>query len=261
MFLVTGPTGSGKSTTIFTILNKINKDGINISTLEDPIEYYIKGVTQSQVRPEIGYTFANGLRSMLRQDPDVVMVGEIRDNETAELAVHAGLTGHFVLSTLHTNDAVGAIPRLIDMGIEPFLLGSTLNTIAAQRLVRRICSHCKTKDKLPPDILSSVREEISKIPQEIIKKALPDFDINKLNFYHGSGCSRCGNSGYSSRMVIAEVIDINDEIKEIIMSGKKNLKNEDVLKSQKFLTIRQDSLIKVLMGLTSMEEIIRVLPE
>jgi type IV pilus assembly protein PilB len=259
MLLVTGPTGSGKSTTLLSILSKINKEGVNISTLEDPVEYFIQGVNQSQVKPEIGYNFSSGLRSLLRQDPDVIMVGEIRDNETAELAVHAGLTGHFVLSTLHTNDAIGAIPRLLDMKVEPFLLGSTLDTVVAQRLVRRICSHCKEEEKMPPDTLSDVKEELSKIAPDTLKELLPNFDINKLTFYKGAGCSRCGNSGYSKRLVVAEVINVNDKIREIIMDEKKVLKIDDIINSQKFTTIMQDGIIKVLKGLTSMEEILRVI--
>lgn len=259
MLLVTGPTGSGKSTTLFSIMNLINKEGINISTLEDPIEYSIKGVNQSQIKPEIGFTFASGLRSILRQDPDIVMVGEIRDNETAELAIHAGLTGHFVLSTLHTNDALGAIPRLLDMGVEPFLLGSTLNTVIAQRLLRRICHHCKKEEKLPEDSYTNIKKDIDSLPEEIIKKFVPEYNKNKLVFYKGEGCSRCGNTGYNGRLVAAEVIDINSSLTDIIIEGKKSIKISDVLASQKFITIKQDSVLKVLMGLTTVEETIRVL--
>ncbi len=259
IFLVTGPTGSGKSTTLFSILTKLNKEDINISTLEDPIEYYVKGVNQSQVKPEIGFTFASGLRSLLRQDPDIIMVGEIRDNETAELAVHAGLTGHFVLSTLHTNDAFGAIPRLLDMKVEPFLLASTLNTVVAQRLVRKICSRCKTEDKLPSELAADIKLEIKKIPIEAINEVLPDFNINKLIFYKGAGCSYCGHSGFTDRVVISEAIDINDKIKDIIMDEKRILKMEDIIASQKFISLKQDSMIKVLLGLTTIKEVLRVL--
>jgi len=259
ILLVTGPTGSGKSTTLFSILKILNKEGVNISTLEDPVEYFIKGINQSQVRPEIGYTFASGLRSLLRQDPDIIMVGEIRDNETAELAIHAGLTGHLVLSTLHTNDALGAIPRLRDMGSELFLLGSTLNTVVAQRLVRKICPHCKVEYKLPADVLADIKKEISQISLDLIKEILPNFDINKLTFYQGKGCSRCGNLGYSGRIAIAEVIDVNDEIRDIIVNKNKVLKIEDIINSQKFITMRQDGIIKVLQGLTTIAEVLRVI--
>ncbi|MFH1662114.1 MAG: GspE/PulE family protein, partial [Candidatus Falkowbacteria bacterium] len=237
MFLITGPTGSGKSTTLFSVLNIINKEGINISTLEDPVEYQIKGVNQSQVRPEVNFTFASGLRSLLRQDPDVIMVGEIRDSETAELAIHAGLTGHFVLSTLHTNDAIGAIPRILDMGVEPFLLSSTLNTILAQRLARKICQHCKVEQKVPEDVLNSIKEEIKKIPIDL-KNCIENFNPGKLIFYIGKGCEYCSNTGYSGRIAISEIIDVNEKIREIIADEKRILKIDDVLNSQKFINMR-----------------------
>lgn len=256
MFLVTGPTGSGKSTTIFSILTKLNQEGVNISTLEDPVEYFIKGVNQSQVRPEIGFTFASGLRSLLRQDPDVIMVGEIRDNETAELAIHAGLTGHFVLSTLHTNDAMGAIPRLLDMKAEPFLLGSTLNLVVAQRLARKVCEHCKEEQVLPPDVVEGIKNELTAIPKAAIEQMMPKFDPKKIKFYKGKGCSRCGLTGYMGRVALAEVLDINNTIREAIMD-RKNLSLEDLVKNQNFITMRQDGIIKVLLGLTTMEEILR----
>lgn len=258
MFLVTGPTGSGKSTTLFSIINRINKEGVNISTLEDPVEYFIQGVNQSQIRPEIGFTFAAGLRTLLRQDPNVVMVGEIRDNETAELAIHAGLTGHFVLSTLHTNDAIGAIPRLIDMKVEPFLLGSTLNTIVAQRLARKICEHCKMEDGLPKETIEGIKEEVRKVPEAVVKRLLPNFDAENPKFYKGKGCPRCGNLGYSGRVSITEVIDINDKLKDLIIEGKR-VKIEDIMASQDFITLKQDGLIKVLSGVTTMEEVLRVI--
>jgi len=257
MFLITGPTGSGKSTTLFSVLTSLNEEGINISTLEDPVEYYVKGVNQSQVRPEIGFTFASGLRSLLRQDPDVIMVGEIRDNETAELGIHASLTGHFVLSTLHTNDAIGAIPRLLDMKVEPFLLGSTLNVIVAQRLARKICEHCKTEQKLPDDIVLEIKKELAVTPAAVIKQMLPNFDINKIKFYRGAGCARCGSTGYTGRVALAEVLDVNDEIKAVIMENKKNITLEDLVRNQNFITMKQDGIIKVLLGLTTMEEVLR----
>lgn len=257
MFLVTGPTGSGKSTTLFSVLTGLNEEGINISTLEDPVEYFVKGVNQSQVRPEIGFTFASGLRSLLRQDPDVIMVGEIRDNETAELGIHASLTGHFVLSTLHTNDALGAIPRLLDMKVEPFLLGSTLNVILAQRLARKICEHCKAEKKLPPEVVDDIKKELAITPSAVIKQMLPDFDIKKVKFYKGRGCARCGSTGYMGRVALAEVLDVNDEIREIIMENKRNITLDDLVKNQNFITMKQDGIIKVLLGLTTMEEVLR----
>ena len=257
MFLITGPTGSGKSTTLFSVLTSLNEEGINISTLEDPIEYYVKGVNQSQVKPEIGFTFASGLRSLLRQDPDVIMVGEIRDNETAELGIHASLTGHFVLSTLHTNDALGAIPRLLDMKAEPFLLGSTLNVILGQRLARKICEHCKTEQKMPDDIIEAVKKDLAVTPTAVIEQMLPGYDMKKIKFYKGAGCARCGSTGYLGRVALAEVLDVNDKIRQVIMDNKKNLTVEDLVKDQDFITMRQDGLIKVLLGLTTMEEILR----
>lgn len=261
MFLITGPTGSGKSTTLFAILNIINTEGMNICTLEDPVEYFVKGVNQSQIRPEIGFSFANGLRSLLRQDPDVVMVGEIRDNETAELAIHAGLTGHFVLSTLHTNDALGAIPRLMDMKVEPFLLGSTLNLVAAQRLARKICPYCKVEDKLPKEIIDDIKLEIKDMPEEIFKEELGGINIDKVVFYKGKGCPRCGNSGYSGRVAVVEAIEVNDQIRSIIMEGVKNLKIEDVKNNQDFTSMKQDGIIKAIKGMTTMEEVLRVIKD
>ncbi|MFH0956132.1 MAG: GspE/PulE family protein [Candidatus Falkowbacteria bacterium] len=259
MFLVTGPTGSGKSTTLFSILTSLNKEGINISTLEDPVEYFVKGVNQTQVRPEIGLTFATGLRSLVRQDPDIVMVGEIRDNETAELGVHASLTGHFVLSTLHTSDALGAIPRLLDMAVEPFLLSSTLNIVLAQRLGRKICEHCKTEYKLPGDIVADIKKELVITPPAAIKEMIPDFDLKKIKFYKGNGCARCGGTGYAGRIALAEVLDVNEGIREIIMNNKANLTLDDLVKNQNFITMKQDGIIKVLLGLTTMEEVLRTI--
>jgi type IV pilus assembly protein PilB len=259
MFLVTGPTGSGKSTTLFSILTGLNKEGVNISTLEDPVEYFIKGVNQSQVRPEIGFTFASGLRSLLRQDPNIIMVGEIRDNETAELGIHASLTGHFVLSTLHTNDALGAIPRLLDMKVEPFLLGSTLNIILAQRLARKICEYCRAEYKLPPDIVEDIKKELTITPPAVVEQMLPNFNLKKIKFYKGKGCARCGLTGYTGRIALVEVLDVNDKIKEIIMDNRVNLTLDDLIKNQNFITMRQDGIIKVLLGLITMEEVLRTI--
>lgn len=258
LILVTGPTGSGKSTTLFSLIERLNKEGVNISTLEDPVEYQIKGVSQSQIRPEIGYTFASGLRSFLRQDPDIIMVGEIRDNETAELSIHAALTGHLVLSTLHTMDSVGAVTRLLDMKVPPFLLGSTLNIVIAQRLVRKICPHCKIEVDITQDFKEEIKEELNRMSFEYIKGIIPDFDINSMKFYKGKGCSQCGNKGYSGRLAIAEVLNLNDRLKSIVMNGK-IISTADVKKNQQFITIKQDGIIKMLMGQTTLEEILRVM--
>ena len=259
IMLVTGPTGSGKSTTIFSIMNIVNREAVNISTLEDPIEYQLQGINQSQIKPDIGYTFASGLRSFLRQDPDIIMVGEIRDKETAELSIHAALTGHLVFSTLHTTDAPGAITRLVDMGVEAFLLGSTLHTIVAQRLTRKICKHCKIETSLPKEYLKDVNEQINLIGVDYLKKIIEGYDPSKLVFYKGKGCARCGNTGYSGRIAINEVLDINDKIKDLILEGRRHLTRKDIDASQKFITVKQDGIIKVLKGVTAMEEVLRVM--
>ncbi len=262
MFLVTGPTGSGKSTTLFSILTRMNKEGINISTLEDPVEYFIKGVNQAQIRPEVGFNFATGLRSILRQDPDIVMVGEIRDNETAELAIHASLTGHFVLSTLHTNNALGAIPRLLDMEVEPFLLGTTLNTIVAQRLARRICDFCRQEEDLNQDIYAELKKTVDAISDDVFMGELKDFDRSNYKVYRGKGCPRCGNTGYSGRIALSEVLNIDEQIEHNIVTEKiKAMTIEDVKKSQKFVSLKEDGMVKILKGLTSYEEVLRVFQE
>jgi len=264
IFLVTGPTGSGKTTTLYAVLNILNQDGVNISTLEDPIEYEIKGINQSQIRPKIGFSFASGLRSLLRQDPNIIMVGEVRDEETAELSIHASLTGHLVLSTLHTNDALGAVFRLLDMKIERFLLSSTLKTVVAQRLARRLCEHCKQPTQLSSDANQEIIDELKKVPENIVKEELPEITtadsiLEKYKIFKAVGCARCENTGYSSRVAIIEVIDINDSLKEMINNGDKNLNLEAIIKSEDFVTIKQDGIIKVLQGLTTMEEVLRVI--
>ncbi|MEK7067564.1 MAG: GspE/PulE family protein [Patescibacteria group bacterium] len=268
LFLVTGPTGSGKSTTLFAAMSILNEEGVNISTLEDPVEYFLDGANQSHIRGEVGFTFATGLRALLRQDPDIIMVGEIRDNETAELAIHAALTGHMVLSTLHTNDAIGTIPRLIDMKVEPFLLASTLNGILAQRLVRRICHFCKTEEEVSQDVRQDILNEVNKIydiVEEKVKQLFTDTILNKEAknklFYKGKGCARCGNTGYQGRISIAEVLDVNDEIKSHISNGKELNHKSEVLRKQKFITVKQDGIIRALQRITSIEEVLRVMSD
>lgn len=255
LFLLTGPTGSGKSTTLFAALSYLNKDDINIATLEDPVEYYIPGVNQSQVRPEVSFTFATGLRALLRQDPDIIMVGEIRDNETAELAIHAGLTGHSVLTTLHTNSAVGAVPRLFDMHVEPFLLASTLNAVVAQRLVRKICDKCKIRTEVPEELKLKVEALLKDAPAEAI---YADIDRSHMKFYKGAGCPNCGQTGYRGRLAIVEAIDINRSLQEIITKGFNRREAEQELIKQHFITMEQDGVLKVLLGLTSIDEVLRV---
>jgi len=258
MILLTGPTGSGKSTTSYAMLKILNKEEKNIITLEDPIEYNIEGLNQSQMRPEIGYTFANGLRSVLRQDPNIILVGEIRDKETAELAVHAALTGHLLFSTLHTNTAVGAIPRLVDMGIEPFLLTSSLRLVASQRLVRRICEKCKKEVKVPEKVANAIVEELKNVSETELKKYKIDLSSGP-KFYHGEGCKECNGTGLKGRIAIYEVVPLNDEMKNIIIEkGANELLLEKEREKVGILTIKQDGLLKVLLGITTIEEIERV---
>lgn len=257
IFLITGPTGSGKSTTLYSILSILNTDQVNIVTMEDPVEYFIPGVNQSQINPDIGLTFASGLRSILRQDPNIVMVGEIRDKETAELAVHAALTGHLVFSTLHTNNAVGAIPRLVDMDIENFLLAASVNMVVAQRLVRKICVKCKEAVEFPEAIASIIRSDIASLPKNI----LAEFDQTKLVGYRGKGCEFCGNTGYKGRLGIFEVLNITPLIQDMII--EKAPTSEIVKQAQLdgMIAIRQDGIIKVLRGETTYEEVVRVTSE
>lgn len=258
IILITGPTGSGKSTTLYAFLQILNREERNIITLEDPVEYFMEGINQSQIRPEIGYNFADGLRSILRQDPNVIMVGEIRDEETGELAIHAALTGHLVLSTLHTNDAIKGLPRLIDMGAEPFLLASSIQALAAQRLVRRICEHCKEEADITPGMLKQMEAARLATPTEELDAY--DLDIKMpLKVYEGKGCELCGNSGYKGRIAIYEVFEVTDEAKVIITD--KNANEHELLKEaarQEMLMMKGDGLLKVLKGITTIAEVERV---
>jgi type II secretory ATPase GspE/PulE/Tfp pilus assembly ATPase PilB-like protein len=254
MFLVTGPTGSGKSTTLYSLLSMLNKPGVNIVTLEDPVEYFMDGVNQAQIRPEINLTFASGLRSILRQDPNIIMVGEIRDKETAELAVNSALTGHLVFSTLHTNSAIGAIPRLIDMGIEPFLLTASLNLLAAQRLVRKICEKCKVQQKASDPIKEYILRELGKLPKEY----LTEYDLKDPQVWVGQGCSNCGNSGYKGRIGIYEVVDISKPIQDLINERKPAVKIEEfAVANEGLILMKQDGIMKALKGYTTVEEVVR----
>ncbi len=260
MFLVTGPTGSGKTTTIYAVLKILNKDKVNIITLEDPIEYSMEGINQSQVKPDIGYTFASGIRSVVRQDPNIIMVGEVRDNETAGLATQAALTGHIVLSTMHTNDALGAIPRLIDMGIEPFLIASSVNLVMAQRLVRKICEYCREPFEISPTVEQDIAKELTGVT-DINLDQYRDTGTGRLKFYHGRGCARCNREGYRGRMSIFEIIEVTDQMKGIITSGCKIDETRAEFKRQGLLDMRKDGYVKVLKGLTTVEEILRVAME
>jgi len=253
MILITGPTGSGKTTTLYSALNILNKEGVNIVSLEDPIEYYIEGVNQSQIRPEIGYTFANGLRHVLRQDPDKIMVGEIRDNETAALAIHAALTGHLVLSTLHTNNALGVIPRLIDMGIDPYLIPPTIVLAVAQRLLRRLCPESRKPMTLSAETKKIVDREI----EEIRKKnpsALKGKNLYK--FYRPEPSEECPE-GTRGRIGIFETLAMTPQLEKIVLEdpSEANIKKE--AERQKMLTMLQDGLLKAMDGLVSLEEVLR----
>ncbi len=256
ILLVTGPTGSGKSTTLYSAISIINTEGVNVVTLEDPVEYQMNGVNQSQVKPYIGYTFASGLRSILRQDPNVIMVGEIRDKETAEMAVQSALTGHLVLSTLHTNDAAGAIPRLIDMGVEPFLIGSSLHTVVAQRLVRKICLNCKKEVKMPEVVYEDIKQEFENIP----KKYKTDLEIKPEDkkMFSGAGCAKCNGTGYKGRFGIFELLPLSEPIQQLAI---KRASSTDILNQalkEGMITMKQDGILKVLRGQTTMEEVYRV---
>ncbi len=257
MLLVTGPTGSGKSTTLYGVLDILNKVGVNIVTLEDPVEYFIPGVNQSQINPEIGLTFASGLRSILRQDPNIIMVGEIRDRETAELAVHSSLTGHLVFSTLHTNDAVGAIPRLVDMGVETFLLTASVNLVMAQRLVRKICESCKQEIPAPYEVREMLQAELADLPSE--EKI--DFDLKTSKIFAGEGCRICASSGYLGRVGIFEVMPLSDKIKKLILNHASTVDLTAQARAEGMIGMKQDGLIKVLKGMTTIEEVMRVTKE
>ncbi|MDP3645657.1 MAG: GspE/PulE family protein [bacterium] len=263
MILTTGPTGSGKSTTLYTLLDIVNTPNVNISTIEDPIEYQMARVNQTQVRPEIGFTFANGLRTLVRQDPDIIMVGEIRDKETASLAINASLTGHLVLSTLHTNSAAGAIARLLDMGVEPFLLVSTLRVIIGQRLVRRLCSEKDTyslsRDEQthlehivePGIVLKALKEE------KAISKDVTWKDISFARSKESTACP----SGYSGRVGIYEVLPVTSTIKELIMKNATGDEIEKQAHSEGMLTMSEDGIFKAAQGITTIEEVLRVITE
>jgi type IV pilus assembly protein PilB len=243
MLLVTGPTGSGKTTTLYSALNYLNKVGINISTAEDPVEYNFQGINQVQVKEDIGLTFASALRSFLRQDPDVIMVGEIRDFETAEIAVKAALTGHLVLSTLHTNDAPGSISRLLNMGVEPFLVSASVILIASQRLVRKVCTSCREEEDIPAAAL--------------VKIGFSEEDAKAIKCYRGKGCPTCNGSGYKGRIALYEVMPLKDEIKELVLEGASadEIKRTAVKLGMK--TLRMSGLNKIKEGITSVEEVMR----
>jgi type IV pilus assembly protein PilB len=243
MVLVTGPTGSGKTTTLYSALSELNKTSENISTAEDPVEFNLPGINQCQMNDSIGLNFAAALRCFLRQDPDIIMVGEIRDFETAEIGVKAALTGHLVLSTLHTNDAPSTVHRLLNMGVEPFLVTASVNAIVAQRLARKICNECKEPFKVPP--------------QSLVDLGVPPDKAAKVTVYKGTGCRNCNDTGYKGRVALYEVMVLNDELKDFILQGVSSveLKREAVRLGMK--TLRQAALTKLLDGVTTIDEVVR----
>lgn len=266
MLLVTGPTGSGKSTSLYAILTILNTKLVNISTIEDPVEYRIVGANQMQVNPKIGLTFALGLRALLRQDPNIIMIGEIRDKETAEEAMHAAMTGHIVLSTLHTNSAAAAPPRIIDIGIEPYLIASTINAIMAQRLVRVICQDCKEVMKIDDATKGALAKQFTfeKLitilnREQILEKEVKSFD--DLEFFHGKGCEKCGNTGYKGRLGIHEILENTVEIQDLIVKRATSQDIQDQAEKQGMILMWEDGFIKAVLGITTIEEILRVTKE
>ncbi len=259
IILVTGPTGSGKTVTLATCLRRLNTSRVNIITLEDPVEIRIEGVNQVQINNAAGLSFASGLRSILRQDPNIIMVGEIRDSETASLAINAALTGHSVLSTLHTNSAAGAVPRMLDMKVEPFLLASTLNVSMAQRLVRKICIACKEEYKAPEAMAQQIKDILKSKEGIVSVKEIADGD--SITLYRGKGCEVCGTTGYKGRVGVYEVMDISEAIVELMLNNKSSGEIERKAVEEGMVTLMQDGVMKTLEGLTTIEEILRVARE
>jgi type II secretory ATPase GspE/PulE/Tfp pilus assembly ATPase PilB-like protein len=252
MILSTGPTGSGKTTTLYALLKLLNERSVTIMTIEDPVEYEIDGINQIQVNKATNLTFADGLRSVVRQDPDIILVGEIRDNETADIAVNSAMTGHLVLSTLHTNDAATSIPRLTDMSIEPFLIASTVNVIIGQRLVRKICTQCRTSEEVSVSSLSNL------LSHDVLSKY---FGSSTTRIYHGKGCRSCNNLGYVGRIGIFEIMEMTDIVKEGITKKLDAGEIQKLAVSEGMITMLEDGINKVKSGITTIEEIMRVTKE
>jgi type IV pilus assembly protein PilB len=266
MLLVTGPTGSGKSTTLYTTLSILNTKSVNISTIEDPVEYRIVGANQMQVNPKIGLTFAMGLRALLRQDPNIIMIGEIRDKETAEEAVHAAMTGHIVFSTLHTNNASSALPRLLDIGVEPYLIASTINAVLAQRLVRVVCKDCKTEIKLDDVVIENFSKQFKLeklVPLFIKLGAIPakTKNLKELIFFKGKGCDKCNHTGYKGRVGIHELLEVTPQVAEMIMEHKSAQEIQDQAEKEGMILMWEDGFLKALGGITTIDEIVRVSKE
>ncbi len=254
IILVTGPTGSGKTNTLYSVLHRLNQVGVNIMTFEDPVEYQMDGLNQSQVRPDIEYDFSVGLRTALRQDPDIIMVGEIRDQETIEIAVRAALTGHLVLSTIHTNSAVSTLTRITDMGVKPFLITSSIRGIISQRLVRRICEFCKEEYRPDATTVKDISGELSGIGEKDLDPAL----MRDMKFYKGKGCDKCNHLGYKGRVAVFEILEMNRSVGELVLKNSPDNELEEQAKKDGMITLKQDGYIKALQGLTSLEEIFRI---
>jgi type IV pilus assembly protein PilB len=260
MVMISGPTGSGKSSTLYAALSSMDRETVNAISLEDPIEYHIEGVSQSQIRNEIGYTFASGLRHVLRQDPDIIMVGEVRDAETAELAVHASLTGHLVFSTIHTNNAVGVVTRLQDMGVPFFLIPSAIVLTVAQRLVSRLCPYCKVKEKAPDNISAIVRQEIEGMSAETRAyfKVKPE---ESYVIWHSPGCDKCARKGILGRIGIFESLSMTTQLKKLVYDKANAIILQEEAARQGMITLRQDGILKALQGIVAVEEVLRVVEE
>lgn len=256
MILTTGPTGSGKTTTLYAFVRKVNAPGIKVVTIEDPIEYHVERITQTQVDTEKGYDFANGLRSILRQDPDVILVGEIRDFETAETAMHAALTGHLVFSTLHTNDAAGTIPRLIDLGVKPNIIAPAINVAMAQRLVRVLCKHCAVRHSPSASEMKEIQAVIDSFPPAARKP-----DLKTVQISAPGACEECNETGYKGRLGAFEAFRVNEKIERMILDNPSEAAIKEAAREQGMLTMRQDGMLKVLRGITSIEELTRVMGE
>lgn len=254
IILVTGPTGSGKTNTLYSVLHRLNQIGVNIMTFEDPVEYQMDGLNQSQMRPEIDYNFSVGLRTALRQDPNIIMVGEIRDQETIEIAVRAALTGHLVLSTIHTNSAVSTLTRITDMGVKPFLITSSIRGIVSQRLVRRICEFCKEQYVPEAPLVAEIAEELKHVSEKDLDLAL----LKDIKLYKGKGCEKCNNLGYKGRVAVFEILVMNRNVGQLVLQNAPDAQLEEQAKKDGMITLKQDGFIKALQGVTTAQEVYRI---
>jgi len=253
MILNTGPTGSGKTTTLYAFLKYKSAPESKIITIEDPIEYHLEGIEQTQVDPDNDYTFVNGLRSMMRQDPDIILIGEIRDRETAEIAIQAALTGHLVFSTVHANQAAGAIPRLIDLGVKSTSIGPATNLIIAQRLIKRLCVDCKEKVKISGELEKKINNFIAKLPDRVDKK-----NYKKINIYKAVGCEKCAGIGYKGRVAIYELLRLTKEVEEILAKGGGEIQINEFSRKEGMVTMQEDGILKVISGMTTFDEVEKI---